>query len=85
MVRLEDKAEAMVLTLSGGQKRRLQVARGLLGQPEILVLDEPTTGLDPQARQDLWERLVRLRLGRWGVALLSALVLSWAYKLSITL
>ncbi|ACY16626.1 ABC transporter ATP-binding protein [Haliangium ochraceum] len=58
---LEERAEAPVETLSGGLKRRVQIARGLLGKPAILVLDEPTTGLDPQVRNALWERLARLK------------------------
>ena len=58
---LTEKLDAKVVTLSGGFKRRMQIARGLLGEPEVLVLDEPTTGLDPQARQHLWERLNALK------------------------
>ncbi len=58
---LAEKSESRVRLLSGGLKRRTQIARGLLGDPDILVLDEPTTGLDPQARQDLWERLNALK------------------------
>ena len=54
--------------LSGGMKRRLMIARGLLNSPEILILDEPTTGLDPQARHLVWERLRTLK--RQGVTLL---------------
>jgi lipooligosaccharide transport system ATP-binding protein len=67
-VRLEDKADVRVIELSGGMKRRLLIARGLLASPELVVLDEPTTGLDPQARQDLWERLRALK--RSGTTLL---------------
>ena len=58
---LEDKREAKVDALSGGMKRRLTIARGLVNEPSILLLDEPTTGLDPQARHVLWDRLFRLR------------------------
>ncbi|GAA0392856.1 ABC transporter [Acrocarpospora corrugata] len=59
--RLEDKAGERVENLSGGMRRRLTIARALINDPEILLLDEPTTGLDPQARHVLWERLFRLK------------------------
>ncbi|WP_294945354.1 ABC transporter ATP-binding protein [uncultured Microbacterium sp.] len=58
---LEDKAKNKVDQLSGGMKRRLTIARGLINDPRILLLDEPTTGLDPQARHVLWDRLFRLK------------------------
>jgi lipooligosaccharide transport system ATP-binding protein len=58
---LEEKADAQVETLSGGMRRRLTIARSLINEPEILLLDEPTTGLDPQARHVLWDRLFRLK------------------------
>ena len=58
---LEEKRNAKVESLSGGMKRRLTIARGLVSEPEILMLDEPTTGLDPQARHILWDRLFRLK------------------------
>jgi lipooligosaccharide transport system ATP-binding protein len=58
---LEDKRGAKVDALSGGMKRRLTIARGLVNEPRILLLDEPTTGLDPQARHVLWDRLFRLK------------------------
>lgn len=58
---LSHKATARVEDLSGGMKRRLTIARALVNEPEILLLDEPTTGLDPQARHVLWDRLFRLR------------------------
>ncbi|GEL96108.1 ABC transporter ATP-binding protein [Cellulomonas composti] len=58
---LEEKAKARVDDLSGGMKRRLTIARALINEPRILMLDEPTTGLDPQARHVLWDRLFRLK------------------------
>ena len=58
---LTEKRDAKVDQLSGGMKRRLTIARGLVNEPEILMLDEPTTGLDPQARHILWDRLFRLK------------------------
>jgi lipooligosaccharide transport system ATP-binding protein len=58
---LTEKAKAKVDDLSGGMKRRLTIARGLVNDPRILLLDEPTTGLDPQARHILWDRLFRLK------------------------
>lgn len=60
-VQLEDKARAKVDDLSGGMKRRLTIARALVNEPRVLMLDEPTTGLDPQARHVLWDRLFRLK------------------------
>lgn len=58
---LEDKGTAKVDSLSGGMKRRLTIARALVNDPRVLLLDEPTTGLDPQARHILWDRLFRLK------------------------
>ena len=58
---LTDRAKAKVDDLSGGMKRRLTIARALINEPRILLLDEPTTGLDPQARHILWDRLFRLK------------------------
>lgn len=58
---LTDKARAKVEELSGGMKRRLTIARSLVNRPEVLLLDEPTTGLDPQARHVLWDQLFRLK------------------------
>ena len=58
---LEEKRDAKVDSLSGGMKRRLTIARALVSEPDILMLDEPTTGLDPQARHILWDRLFRLK------------------------
>jgi len=59
--RLTDRADKPVQTLSGGMRRRLTIARALINEPEIVLLDEPTTGLDPQARHQLWERLYELK------------------------
>src|SRR6202453_3237558 len=60
-VQLADRGEDKVDPLSGGLKRRLTIARSLINEPEILILDEPTTGLDPQARHVVWDRLFRLK------------------------
>jgi lipooligosaccharide transport system ATP-binding protein len=60
-VQLSDRADSRVEALSGGMKRRLTIARSLISDPEILLLDEPTTGLDPQARHVVWDRLFRLK------------------------
>src|SRR5580693_8580471 len=60
-VQLADRAKSKVDPLSGGLKRRLTIARSLINEPEILILDEPTTGLDPQARHVVWDRLFRLK------------------------
>jgi lipooligosaccharide transport system ATP-binding protein len=60
-VQLSDRADSEVEPLSGGMKRRLTIARSLINEPEILLLDEPTTGLDPQARHVVWDRLFRLK------------------------
>ncbi len=60
-VRLSDRAKGKVEPLSGGMKRRLTIARALVNEPDLVLLDEPTTGLDPQARHLLWERLFRLK------------------------
>ncbi|PPK69057.1 ABC transporter ATP-binding protein [Actinokineospora auranticolor] len=65
---LADRSDAEVETLSGGMKRRLTIARSLINDPELLLLDEPTTGLDPQARHLLWDRLFRLK--QQGVTLI---------------
>jgi lipooligosaccharide transport system ATP-binding protein len=60
-VQLSERATDQVEPLSGGMKRRLTIARSLINEPDLIILDEPTTGLDPQARHLLWERLYRLK------------------------
>ncbi len=67
-VQLSERAGDTVEPLSGGMKRRLTIARSLINEPEILLLDEPTTGLDPQARHVVWDRLFRLK--QQGVTLI---------------
>jgi len=61
MVSLTDKKDVVIEDLSGGMKRRLLIARGLVNEPKILILDEPTVGLDPQARHLIWEKLDELK------------------------
>ena len=63
LMALSDRADAPVEQLSGGMKRRLQIGRALINEPRLVLLDEPTTGLDPQARHAVWERLRVLRDG----------------------
>src|SRR3989449_2595205 len=60
-VQLSERANDKVEPLSGGMKRRLTIARSLINEPEVLLLDEPTTGLDPQARHLVWDKLYRLK------------------------
>src|SRR5271166_392657 len=77
---LNEKADARVGTLSGGQKQRLAVATALVGNPKILFLDEPTTGLDPQSRRQLWE-IVRQFQQRRGTVLLTTHYMDEAERL----
>jgi len=63
-VGLSDRANALASTLSGGMRRRLEIARGLVHDPQILFLDEPTTGLDPASRISVWEMISHLRASR---------------------
>jgi lipooligosaccharide transport system ATP-binding protein len=65
---LQEREDAQVRELSGGMRRRLLIARALINEPQIVVLDEPTTGLDPQARQSVWQTLEQLK--QRGVTLL---------------
>ncbi|QYD70545.1 nodulation factor ABC transporter ATP-binding protein NodI [Paraburkholderia edwinii] len=78
--RLEHKADARVAELSGGMKRRLTLARALVNDPDVLVMDEPTTGLDPQARHLIWERL-RSLLARGKTILLTTHFMEEAERL----
>ncbi|HEX8344580.1 MAG TPA: ABC transporter ATP-binding protein [Actinoplanes sp.] len=68
-VGLADKAKARTHTLSGGQKRRLDVALGIIGRPELLFLDEPTTGFDPEARREFWQLIRDLAAGGTTIVL----------------
>src|SRR5205085_1111532 len=72
LVELEEKRRARVVTLSGGQKQRLAVACALVSKPDLLFLDEPTTGLDPQSRRQLWE-IIRQFRAAGGTVLLRTL------------
>ncbi|MBN3848200.1 MULTISPECIES: nodulation factor ABC transporter ATP-binding protein NodI [Burkholderiaceae] len=78
--RLESKADARVSELSGGMKRRLTLARALINDPDVLIMDEPTTGLDPQARHLIWERL-RSLLARGKTILLTTHFMEEAERL----
>ncbi|WP_392543425.1 ABC transporter ATP-binding protein [Oryzobacter telluris] len=80
-VGLEAKADTRVVGLSGGQRRRLDVALGIVGRPELLFLDEPTTGFDPQARRDFWE-LIRSLSGEGTTILLTTHYLDEAEQLA---
>ena len=78
---LSGRAEARIDHLSGGMKRRLMIARALLHEPRLLVLDEPTTGLDPQVRQEIWQKLEELRRVSGVTILLSTHYMEEAEKL----
>src|SRR3954462_7419934 len=69
MVQLQEKAGSRVGSLSGGQKQRLALACALVGDPELLFLDEPTTGLDPQSRRQLWDLIERFKAGGRSILL----------------
>ena len=81
-ISLEDKASSKVDHLSGGMKRRLIIARALLHRPKILLLDEPTTGLDPNVRQEIWEKLEELRREENLTIILSTHYMDEAEKLA---
>jgi len=80
LVRLEEKADVWVRKLSGGQRQRLSLACTLVADPEILFLDEPTTGLDPQARLQIWDIVADFR-GRGGTVLLTTHYMDEAQRL----
>jgi len=80
LVQLEEKKNARVNSLSGGQKQRLSIACALVGSPDLLFLDEPTTGLDPQSRRQLWDIVDRFRRGG-GTALLTTHYMDEAERL----
>ncbi len=80
-VGLQSKADTRVVGLSGGQRRRLDVALGIVGRPDVLFLDEPTTGFDPQARRDFWE-LIRSLAGEGTTILLTTHYLDEAEALA---
>jgi lipooligosaccharide transport system ATP-binding protein len=78
---MSGRADARIDELSGGMKRRLMIARALLHEPRLLVLDEPTTGLDPQVRQEIWQKLEELRRVSGVTILLSTHYMDEAEKL----
>src|SRR5690606_20757662 len=80
-VGLSAKRRALIHTLSGGQRRRLDVALGIIGRPELLFLDEPTTGFDPEARREFWD-LIRTLAGAGTTILLTTHYLAEAEELA---
>src|SRR5262249_54055388 len=78
---MSGRADARIDHLSGGMRRRLMIARALLHEPRLLVLDEPTTGLDPQVRQEIWQKLEELRRVSGVTILLSTHYMEEAEKL----
>jgi lipooligosaccharide transport system ATP-binding protein len=80
---LSEKAESKIRELSGGMKRRLVIARALLNHPKLLILDEPTTGLDPQVRHLIWEKLRQLR-GQGTTILLTTHYMEEAFQICDT-
>lgn len=70
LVSLNDKADMYVKNYSGGMKRRLEIARGLIHTPRVLFLDEPTLGLDPQTRRKIWEKIIELNSGELNMTIL---------------
>ena len=81
-LQLEGLWERMPKNMSGGQKRRLDIAMGLIHDPTLVFLDEPTTGLDPQARANLWEHIAKLRSERGATVFLTTHYLDEADALS---
>ena len=83
LVGLAEKRDARVVTLSGGQKRRLDLALGVVGEPDLIYLDEPTTGFDPEARRRSWDLIRRLR-GEGKTILLTTHYMEEAQQLADT-
>ena len=82
LIEMEDAADRRVSTYSGGMKRRLELARGLMTEPEVLFLDEPTLGLDPQNRASIWEYIYRLKKERGLTLLLTTHYMDEAERLA---